>query len=372
MSRAKSATSTAPVTVESFDGLGDERLVAEWDALLASDPDATLFQSARWLARWAQELSAHRRVRSRVFRRGGKLIGMLVETHELHGQASGPSELIRIAGGDEVTDYLGPVAAPEDRAAVARAYVALLAEDREWDEVVLNGLSADAGWHEHFAAAARELEIDVTEAHRQDVCPHVGLEGGFDGYLARLPGRLRQELVRKARKLARDAGPFDVHRYGPSDVVQGIEDFLAQAQRGEDEKSGFFRRPEMQQWFRALVDEYGPDGTLRVHRLDIGELPAAMTVSLVEPDGGTWGLYNSVFDPTLAALAPGMVLIWELLEQAAEEGCVEFDLLRGDEPYKYRFGASDREVHTLTLVRASALTSAPRQGVQQGDRQGQR
>ena len=76
-----------------------------------------------------------------------------------------------------------------------------------------------------------------------------------------------------------------------------------------------------------------------------------MTVSLVEP-GRVWGLYNSSFDPTLAALAPGMVLVWELVERAAKEGCHTFDLLRGDEPYKYRFGAVDRELRTLTLVRA--------------------
>ena len=99
-----------------------------------------------------------------------------------------------------------------------------------------------------------------------------------------------------------------------------------------------------------------------MHRLDIGELNAAMTVSLVDArdqdgdgdgDGAArmWGLYNSSFDPTLAALAPGMVLVWELIERAAGEGCTTFDLLRGDEPYKYRFGAVDREIRTLTLAR---------------------
>jgi len=88
---------------------------------------------------------------------------------------------------------------------------------------------------------------------------------------------------------------------------------------------------------------------LRVHRLDVGGLNAAMTVSLV--DGGRWGLYNSTLDPTLTALAPGMVLVWGLVRMAADEGCRVFDLLRGDEAYKYRFGAVDRPLRTLTLVR---------------------
>ena len=343
------------LTVDTHDGIGDTGFVAEWDALVDTDPHATLFQRARWLRRWDEQLAGQRRMRSRAFRRDGTLVGVLVETRELLRLPSGPGELIRIAGGDEVTDYLGPVAAPEDRADIARAYVNLLAEDRGWDEVVLSGLAGDTGWHEQLAAAATETGLRVIEADVQDVCPRVDLEGGFDGYLSRLSGRLRQELVRKARKLARDAGPFEVREYAPADAAKGVEDFLTQVQQGGDDKAAFFRRPEMQQWFRVLADEYGADGTLRIHRLDIGELPAAMTVSLIDPAseaaGGMWGLYNSAFDPTLAALAPGMVLIWELIQQAADEGCTVFDLLRGDEPYKYRFGAVDREVRTLTVVR---------------------
>ena len=346
------------LTMTTHDGVGGDALVAAWDALVARDPDATLFQRARWLRRWDEVLAGQRSMRTRTFHRGGpdgELVGVVVETRELLRMPSGPGELIRLAGGDEVTDYLGPVAAPEDRAAVADAYVAALAADRGWDEVVLGGLAADTGWHERFTEAAARHGLGVIEADVEAVCPVVDLTGGIDGYHGRLPGRMRQELVRKARKLARDAGDFTVHAYEPDDTLVGIDDFLAQVRGGDDEKATFFRRPEMERWFRTLAEEYAADGTLRVHRLDIGALNAAMTVSLVDPapgrTGRRWGLYNSSFDPTLAALAPGMVLIWELIGPAVAEGCTTFDLLRGDEPYKYRFGAVDRPLRTLTLVR---------------------
>ena len=351
-------TGSSALAVVTHDGVGDDALVAAWDALIARDPDATLFQRARWLRRWDEVLAGQRTMRTRTFHRdgpgdgtGGVLVGVLVETRELLRLPSGPGELIRLAGGDEVTDYLGPVAAPEDRAAVADAYVAALAADRGWDEVVLGGLAADTGWHERFTEAAAQHGLGVVEADVEAVCPVVDLTGGFDGYLGRLPGRMRQELVRKARKLARDAGDFTVHAYDQDDTPTGIDDFLTQVRGGDDEKAAFFRRPEMERWFRTLAEEYAADGTLRVHRLDVGALNAAMTISLVDPATGMWGLYNSWFDPTLGALAPGMVLIWELIGPAAAEGCTSFDLLRGDEPYKYRFGAVDRPLHTLTLVR---------------------
>ena len=351
---------TSSLAVITHDGVGDDALVAAWDALAARDPQATLFQRARWLRHWESVLGGQRTMRTRSFHRGegggadgadGVLVGVLVETRELLRLPSGPGELIRLAGGDEVTDYLGPVSAPEDRADVADAYVAALVADRGWDEVVLGGLAADTGWHERFADAAARHGLGVIEADVDAVCPVADLTGGLDGYLGRLSGRMRQELVRKARKLTRDAGDFAVHAYAPEETAQGIDDFLAVSRTGEDEKARFFRRPEMERWFRTLADEYAADGTLRVHRLDIGTLNAAMTVSLVDPASGMWGLYNSWFDPSLGALAPGMVLIWELIGPATKEGCTSFDLLRGDEAYKYRFGAVDRPLRTLTLVR---------------------
>jgi CelD/BcsL family acetyltransferase involved in cellulose biosynthesis len=343
------ARSDVTVTVEVHEGVGDDGLVAEWDALHAADPHATMFQTARWQRRFDAVLGGQRTLRTLAFRREGQLLGLVAESRELRRLPSGPSELLRLAGGDEVTDYLGPLSLPQERAAVADAYCAALAAERGWDEVVLGGLAADTGWHEHLALAARTHGLTVADAAVEAVCPVVDLSGGYDAYLIRLPGRMRQEAVRKARKLTRDVGPYEMFTFGAGALDEGLEAFLAQARAAEDEKSTFFHRAEMQRWFAELAAEYGPEGTLRIHRLDVAGMPAAMTVSLVAD--GRWGLYNSAFDPTLAAFAPGVVLVWELIALAAEEGCHTFDLLRGDEPYKYRFGAVDRELHTLTLLR---------------------
>ncbi len=337
--------------VDLRDGLGDETLATEWAALLSTDPQASLFQSPRWFRTWDGVLAGERRLRTRTFRRDGALVGVVAETVEPVRLPDGVREVVRFAGGTEVTDYLGPVAAPTDRADVAAAWVAALAADRDWDEVVLGGLAADTGWHVHLAAAAAGAGLRVVDDGVDGVCPVIDLAGGFDAYLGRLPGRLRQEAARKSRKLARDVGPPEVIALDPADLEVGVDAFLAMAATAEDEKAGFFRRPEMLRWFRTLAAVYGSEGTFRLHRLDAGGLPAAMTVSLVDRDRGVWGLYNSAFDPDLAALGPGVVLVNALIEAAAGEGCAAFDLLRGDEAYKYRLGAVDRVLHTLTLVR---------------------
>jgi CelD/BcsL family acetyltransferase involved in cellulose biosynthesis len=61
-------------------------------------------------------------------------------------------------------------------------------------------------------------------------------------------------------------------------------------------------------------------------------------------------VYNSGLDFRFSELSPGWVLLGNLLEWANEHQRKYFDFMRGDEEYKYRFGAVDRRVMRL-LVR---------------------
>ena len=49
--------------------------------------------------------------------------------------------------------------------------------------------------------------------------------------------------------------------------------------------------------------------------------------------------------------SPGWVLLGELLKWANENGRQAFDFMRGDEDYKFRFGAQKRDVLRVTLTR---------------------
>lgn len=340
------------IELRTHDSVPTGSLRTEWEMLLDEDPHATVFHGPRYLALWREVLGQRSPTRVHTIHREGRLIGVVADANDLEGSPTGPEEHRRFLGGTEVTDYLGPISRLEDRTDVADAYVANLAADVDWDEFVAGGLAKDSGWADAFRRAIGQHGLAVIEEDIEDVCPRVDISGGYDAWLDGLPGRARQELNRKTRKLARDAGDLELVEVPPGDIAGAIDGFLDQAAASLPDKSGFFERPEIHDWFKALAGEFAKDGIFRLHRLDVGGLPAAATVSLVQ--GGQWGLYNSSFDPTLGSLAPGMVIINLLIEQAANEGVRVFDLLRGDEPYKYRFGAEDRPLERLTVGRGSA------------------
>ena len=53
----------------------------------------------------------------------------------------------------------------------------------------------------------------------------------------------------------------------------------------------------------------------------------------------TFSAYQSGWDPSYAASSLGSVLLHQAIRMASQSGVQTFDFLRGDEPYKYRFGA---------------------------------
>jgi CelD/BcsL family acetyltransferase involved in cellulose biosynthesis len=67
-------------------------------------------------------------------------------------------------------------------------------------------------------------------------------------------------------------------------------------------------------------------------------------------DNKIW-VYNSGLDRKFMDLSPGWVLLGYLLQWANENKRAEFDFLRGDEDYKYKFGGLDRHVMRVKITK---------------------
>jgi CelD/BcsL family acetyltransferase involved in cellulose biosynthesis len=306
-----------------------EAEIADWE----SDPFATPFQHPAFARAWfplAQPGDAYECV---------EIPGGYVRYHV------GPDRVARFDLPQDVADYLGPVG-PAHRD-IAHALVSAIAARSDWERADLTGLAADTGWPAAIADAATTSGFSP-KIEAQDVCPRVDLSGGFDAYLAGLPSKERHEIGRKARRLERERGPRQV-RYTTADTLDAdLARFIALHRLADGEKGGFMT-DEMGAFFGRLATAFLDLDALRLAWLGVGgEEPAAVWSFSMR---GVWYAYNSAFDPSWRALSVGMVLMADCIEQAAREGCEVFDLLRGDEGYKYRLGAVDRALLRVTFDR---------------------
>ncbi len=117
----------------------------------------------------------------------------------------------------------------------------------------------------------------------------------------------------------------------------------------QDPQKEAFLTDDMKTSMRNLIHTTFDEGYLQFAFLEIDNQKAAAYLNF-DYNNRIW-VYNSGFEDKFLSWSPGWVLLSYLLQWANENKRHQFDFLRGDEKYKYRFGAVDRFIHRITITR---------------------
>jgi CelD/BcsL family acetyltransferase involved in cellulose biosynthesis len=324
---------TEHVERASFDSLR-----ADWAALVPASVTPFPFQSVEWAEAWWG-----------VFGAGNELMllgvrderGSLIGVAPLMGTAAPLGRTIQFIGGTEITDYLDVIAAERDVRRVWSAVIGYLLEQRGlWDALDFHCLPQ---WSPSQATLA-DLLADAlpVQSGREEVCPILHIPGSFEGYVRALPKKERHEIRRKARNFERDAPSARLRILTERhEAMAALPDFFRLHRLSAPDKERFLT-PDVERFFTAITATAAEAGWLRLFMLDLDGTPAAAMYTFVAD--GRMLIYNSGFDPTYAQVSVGMVLTAMVIEDAARIGLSVCDFLRGNETYKYRFGAADTPI----------------------------
>lgn len=242
---------------------------------------------------------------------------------------------LRFAGG-ELTDEQDVVAPAGRERDVATAVCRWIARETP-RRVRLEFVPEDVPTLEVVAGVLGESGYRI-ERSRLITSPRLALPGDFEAYIQGLGKKERHELRRKIRRLenATQAG----FRWA-SDAERGatLDRFFALHRLSRGEKADFMS-PDVERFFRDVADALAPLGRLRLGVLRAHDQDAAVLFAFAYR--GTLALYNAAYDPALASLSIGIVGHAWAIREAIRERFDTYDLLRGDEPYKYDLGATDR------------------------------
>jgi len=209
------------------------------------------------------------------------------------------------------------------------------------------------------ATAALEQALGVAGAgwqvvrEREDVCPVVSATSGdWNEYLATLDRKARHEIRRKLRRAAK-VGELSIEISPPT--ADAIDAFIALHRTRFGDGGLFPDNPggERSRRFVHLLAELEraqPDGgQMHVALVRCGQ--RLVFAALAFDDGMTSFLYNAGMDPSAAEVSPGVTGTALYLENRLAAGRRRFDFLRGNEPYKYEWGARDEPIERLLVMR---------------------
>src|SRR5204862_1704708 len=93
-------------------------------------------------------------------------------------------------------------------------------------------------------------------------------------------------------------------------------------------------------------------GWLRLFVLWLGDAPAATFYGFRY--GSVFSFYQSGFDPAFGKLSVGTVTMGLAIKSAIEEGASEFDLLHGEEAYKFHWAKRTRRLGRIVSFPSGA------------------
>lgn len=294
----------------------------DWQELWQRCPDATPFQSPQWLLPWWRQFGTAE-PRIAVLRDGGVPLGLLALYILRDG---GEPRLLPIGIG--LSDYLDALIAPEAPGDAAERLLACALDAAGARQCDLTELPPGSALRMAPAPPGWRAELDGGET-----CPVLELHRDA------VPARMRRKL-RMNRHRADRAGSWTIE----ASTEETLPDALAALMRLNDgrwEGEGVFADARV----RAFHEEAAPllhaAGLLRLMMLRLeGEIVAV--VHALRDARGTLFLHLGGFDPAHAFISPGTILLGAMLEQSAAEGARALHFLRGNEAYKYAWGAQDR------------------------------
>lgn len=327
-----------------------EALRSRWDSVHADDPHASVFNSWGWLRGWLGATSSRWVVLAVSFRDETPPDAFLPLAIQREQDRFPPGPITRVVpAGHPVADHAGLVCSPDRQEAaisVLARGLSHLMRDVDATEFALRE-GADPRWSDllqHFQSHRFAIRWEEGTP-----CPFIPLPATWDEYIG--GSKKRKSLLRKAE----EDGFLITHTDGET-LERDIDIFLDLHQLRLGEKP-----PAYLAMMRSLVR--WAHRTDRLHMVVLWsdeDEPAAVNVAFTDPGKGVFHAYNGGWDEWYQKHSPRRIAELYSIRYAIEHGYHTYDFGRGDEAYKYGFGARESHNTNAVLIRRTPMGSARR------------
>lgn len=249
--------------------------------------------------------------------------------------------------GDDRSDYLGFLCAPEVDGLEQSMLDRLLALGGEWDIALLRQLT-DSYTGLHQSPLPPGVRSQLTEWIR---APHCKAEGDWESFHKSGPSWLR-EMRKRSRRFSRDGHKAECFRGQKAIARLGeVSRIEAHSWKGREQSTRLQPGPGRELLERAF-EILGSRGEMELWLAFVDEQAVAFQIDFVMDDR-VWH-YQCAYDERFGHTRAGSILTYQALQSAWERGVREFDYLSGEEPYKLERTNASRSIYHLAAHRRTA------------------
>lgn len=218
---------------------------------------------------------------------------------------------------------------------------------QSWSVLRLDGVPEDSVAVRAFREELDRLEFPLGSKSAQSP-PWISLSGGAAAFEASLSAKWKSNLRNREKRMAALGTLVHETVESPEPALAARLDacFALEAKGWKGTNgSAIDSQPATRRFYRAIAGIAAADGTLRLHTLHVGDTLAAFQLDMEE--AGTEYVIKIGYEPGLAKLSPGGLLLKRVIASALERGLHCVDLLGDDMPWKRDWTSSLRPQTTL-------------------------
>lgn len=319
-----------------------------WNVLVEQSIADTPFSRYEYLSEWWKTLGGGEWKSAELILVSASVNDQLIGIAPLFITEYDGQQALMLVGSVEISDYLDLIVREQDLPRFLSGLIDFLASSLpdswraiDWynlpdNSPTLAALKADSerrGWTYH------------EEVYRPT--PRIALNGDFDEYLSRLEKKQRHEIKRKMRRAAESGRVRFTVVDKTADIEPELESFFHLMV--QDPNKALFLRDMMRDQMSNSIRTAHEQGYLWLGFLEVDGVKAAASFNF-DYKNKLWG-YNSGVSREYMELSPGWVLMAQVIQWCCQNGRTEFDFMRGDEDYKYRFGGVNKYVMRARVIK---------------------
>lgn len=331
------------------------QLQSDWEQLFRSNARHSPFQAWGWVNAWLNHLAGPHELLVACHREpSGRLDFVLPLIRRIGGGIGKPAVMLACSFGPDCSEKLGTLRTTnlDDRVATMAAEAVARFLD-PGDSASLAPLDTECQSPDQMASAIG-LTGRKTSVRPGVVCPTLGLPESWEAYLQQLSSNFRSQ-VRRSEKNFTSEGESVRRALTPADAETFTRE-LIRLNRTRMQVKGDVSSMEDEAFQAFLLQAIPYMASQEIAWMDVVENDTGIFgVSLNFAHGKEIYYYSGGFDDQFSKLRPGTALFAGAIRRGIESGYTSFNFLRGDESYKYRWGAEDVVDHCVVVFPAAGI-----------------
>lgn len=316
-------------------------LKCEWNKVLRKSKDDNIFLTWEYLSTYWKHFGKEKKLRILCIEDKDEIIAIAPLRQVRYGLA-GPVKyyVIEPLGcrglNPEGADYIGLILAKQEIVCL-KLFLDYLVKHDSWDFIYLMDIpetSTTAGsLSSLFETTSLRFGIE-----RGASCPYFPVPNSIDTFLKGLDTKFRKNLRRSMRNLQNAFGRVEFKKY---DEIGSVEEtmriFFKLHQKRCVSKGlpGVFATQEICNFYTDVARQFADNGWLALYFLTLNDEPIAAQYSFEYGHKMYYALGG--FDPYYSNYSVGNLLCLKMIEKCIERGLEEYDLLKGNEAYKFNW-----------------------------------